>query len=406
MRSNSKFEYTPFDQPQPHDREPAFSIYFERQARTGGYSSAVDTFRDAREYPHFLEVAQQLIREKDYARQLPILSGDFQGMIDENGEHLYIDALISARRQLHRENHKRGSRKFILKPAFMIHTVAAQSALDTIATIKLRSKDDIQGYHVIARDGMKDESFFIETNDREFVTSVHNAVVKLCCSGETPHKPEAALRIVLESYASKPPSPHTRNVRFLWRGDHRFKPSMLHMSGDAPIDRHMDKAKPLSWEERAEAFVECKKKARLFADPLEKNEAYTPLTFSFHGYLPSDRVGDPDRRFVDETISAYPGGILMYTRALGSGREDRILRSRSDVIKYKCSVGLKGLERNIEIDTSDKNLANEIHLWILNELRQSDDMRLRQDPLPALKKAIGEWMTPNNPDKTVLITIV
>lgn len=403
-------EYGSFNQPQPGEDNESHDIYFSGRKSPTGSQSSVDTLRDVREYPQFLEIARQLIRAKPYRSIVPMLSGDFQGIIDKQGEYIYVDALLSARRHFFRKSQKkRGA--FQEKHTYLIHTVAAPSVLADsavdIENIKLHSKDDVSGYYVTANDGAQTIGFFIETRDRELVRKVHNEVVKLCSSGEKPMDPHEALRTVFERSTKESSSHSIDSARFIWRGDFRFT---LRAGSDEHIvfshDELVDEKMPLSWEDRAEAFVECKKIARISSDVKKGNSDSKLLTHSFHGYLPPGRVGDPNRRFVDETISGYPGGIFVYTRAFGSGEEDRVLSSRADILKYRCSVGLKGAEKTIEIETVNRNLANEIHLWILNELRQSDDMRLRQDPLSVLKKAMNEFMTPDNPDKEVLITIV
>lgn len=399
-------EYGPFEQPPPSRQPDSFEYYFARRFPAGSSGERVDVYRDILKYPKLVDAAMRLIRAEPSTTHLPILRGDFHDMLELDGAQHYVDALISARASYYRKYKRKGSKAIMQeKPAFYVHTFAVADKLADIYTFSLQSSGGIGGYYVTA--GTKDTltGFFAKTTDREAVRAIHDSVSELCSHGQIPEKPEDAIRKVYEQYSAAHPLGSEKRIPVEWRGMMPF-PS-VRQSGLRPesADMSMDEAKPLSWEDRAEAFVECKKIARLPRDPQDgKDAAMQARTYGFHGYLVSGRIGDIPRRFVDEVISTHPGGILVYTRAVGAMERTRMpLRSAADIEWYACTIGLKGREINLLIRTNLRERAHEVHLRIFEKLQSSGDMLKRRDPIKALKEVIREYVSPYDASKEVVI---
>lgn len=395
----------------PTEPLPLLNSFFYRVK--GAEAVAKKIYRNVYHYELIAKTITQLVAEDPYVQHLPMLRGDFSGfLVEGDDESRYIDAIVSARRAFKREVYKKGRVDGMSdRPAFYVHSYAVRGSDVADGNPHLHSRKDIGGYFIIVGGGVGAPlGLFVRTNDRNIVKDIHEKITEDCSWGATPKNPEEAIKSFYEMYQNGFLPGNLSQTQITWIGrivERAKKSSEVAPGGESHI-RNSYEMPVYSWSEYRNAFRDARDVARLPSVSKQEDELTTQYMRVFFGFLASNRTGDESKRFVDEAFSAFPGGDLVYTRAVGYGEKERIpLQSMNQVDVYMLTAGVDEEARTIRIHAKDHEIAHKIHLFIFNKLRSFSDTKESKKSITEVLRDVQKMYTsPDDPSEDILIELI
>ncbi len=299
----------------------------------------------------------------------------------------YVDALISSRPVIDAED--RG-----VMPAVYVHTFAVRNMFDEAGSHTLTSAADVGGYYIQL--GFPEPiGFFVKTTDRELVKKFHTDILNDLKHGKTAIKvaenfaerykrdvaQEGGALVLFQSSLALPAppyqSPHERiGTRVLKEDITPFAVGIL----ESRFDIHTE----FTRDQYHSKFDELRRRSMQ-----TRQEGDKPEMVEYQGILlprrmieTTERKGDV-HQFIHDLISAMPGGVFAYTRAIGREDEREPLTSPSEIRGYFLSLYFFEHESMIRINSGDPTLVKLIHEAIFQQL-QGRSINYAYDPRAAL----------------------
>ncbi|GEM_PF-6554739 len=359
------------DSEQPTDNES-----FE-QPPMGG-DGAVTRKKHDQEHLSPYHILVQEMRERadhvSYDSKEKILTKSLKKNLGTKRYPEYVDALISSRPVI-----DVGDKGVI--PAVYVHTFAVRNMFDEAGSHTLSSLADIGGYYIQL--GFPEPvGFFVKTTDRELIKKFHADILNDLKHGITTvkvsenfaerHKRDVAEKggaLVLFQSSLALPAP-------LYRSPHERSESHLPKEDIAPfgigiLESRFDVHTEFTRDEYHSKFDELRRRSMQ-----TRHEGDKPEMAEYQGILlPRRMVETPERKadihqFIHDMISAMPGGVFVYTRAIGPEDEREPLTSPREIKGYFLSLYFFEHESMIRINSGDPELVKMIHQTAFTHMRE------------------------------------
>ncbi|MDP2631006.1 MAG: hypothetical protein Q8P56_06415 [Candidatus Uhrbacteria bacterium] len=370
MKNYLETDFGPFGLPQPSDEKNEI----DQLAGLGDLSRFERTVvTDPSLYFDTLKRVAKILRASEALTWQSTIRLDVCGMDTSGGDERYIDSILTARKAYRVPSRKR-SKTWIHKPEFLIHAYAVGNMLDDRGRIPLPSESARCGYFITAGSRSHTEAIYVRSLDRKIVEHIHDLLVRAVSEGSDPVESHAALRDFYKRYKRFEYEEMIDDAELIWKGviptvaPIPFDRTLSLVVDDDVRDEHeVDEYIPGGWDE-----YELEKRERMkYAVGTTQERGHLKIDnpdddYCPRGCLPPRRAGEKNI-YIDEIISAYPGGVFIRTQAIGIKRD--MLASPQQIDKYKMTVGVEPFKRSILIYTTDHDAAVQAHSYFYQHLR-------------------------------------